>query len=96
MSSSSCSEEELTDAFLETYGSSEHILTIEDLRKDLRGRLAGYKMPTLLRIVDGELPKTATGKVQKKVLGPEFFPVDYRASPEVQQWATSSRGLAKL
>jgi malonyl-CoA/methylmalonyl-CoA synthetase len=44
-------------------------------------------MPTLLRIVNGELPKTATGKVQKKILGPHFFPVPgYEACGEVQQW----------
>lgn len=92
----SLQEEELSDTFLETYGNGEYLLTLEDLRRDLRNRLAGYKMPTLLRIVDGELPKTVTGKVQKKVLGPQFFPVpDYQACPEVQQWA-QGRELAKL
>jgi malonyl-CoA/methylmalonyl-CoA synthetase len=92
----SLQEEELSDAFLETYGNSEHILTIEDVRRDLRKRLAGYKMPTLLRITSGELPKTATGKVQKKVLGPKFFPLDYEACTEVQQWVMPSVHLAKL
>lgn len=91
----SLQEEELTDAFLETYGNNEFILTIEDVRRDLRNRLAGYKLPTLLRIVDGELPKTVTGKVQKKILGPRFFPIDYQTCPEVQQWA-KTRALAKL
>jgi malonyl-CoA/methylmalonyl-CoA synthetase len=62
----------------------------------LRERLAGYKMPTLLRIASGELPKTATGKVQKKILGPKFFPLDYEACPEVQQWVMPSMHLAKL
>ncbi|KAF2642347.1 putative AMP-binding enzyme [Massarina eburnea CBS 473.64] len=92
----SLQEEELTDAFLETNGNSEVILTIDDLRRDLRSRLAGYKIPTLLRIVDGELPKTATGKVQKKLLGPRFFPEDYERCPEVQQWMRPPRELAKL
>lgn len=92
----SLQEEDLTDAFLESYGNTDHVLTIADLRKDLRDRLAGYKMPTLLRVVNGELPKTATGKVRKKVLGPQFFPSDYQLSPEVQQWVTSPRQLAKL
>ncbi|KAG9204537.1 hypothetical protein G6514_000996 [Epicoccum nigrum] len=92
----SLQEEELSDAFLETYGNAEHILTIEDVRRDLRERLAGYKMPTLLRITSGELPKTATGKVQKKILGPKFFPLDYEACPEVQQWVMPSMHLAKL
>ncbi|ORY05576.1 fatty-acyl-CoA synthase [Clohesyomyces aquaticus] len=91
----SLQEEELTDAFLETYGSNESILTIEDVRRDLRNRLAAYKLPTLLRIVDGELPKTVTGKVQKKILGPRFFPMDYQTCSEVQQWV-QTRPLAKL
>ena len=75
-----------------------HVLTIDDLRRDLRERLAGYKLPTLLRIVDNELPKTITGKVQKKILGPRFFPVDYRERPEVQRWVarSSEAVLAKL
>ena len=89
-------DEELSDAFLETYGDTEYVLTLADIRKDLRDRLAGYKLPTLLRIVDGELPKTATGKVQKKLLGPQFFPVDYQNMVEVQQWVRTSTVLAKL
>lgn len=89
-------EEDLTHSFLETYGNSEHLLTIQDVRKDLRGRLAGYKLPTLLRVASGELPKTATGKVQKKILGPRFFPVDYETCSEVQQWMLPSVHLAKL
>jgi malonyl-CoA/methylmalonyl-CoA synthetase len=92
----SLQEEELTDAFVEAHGNTEYLLTIADVRRDLRDRLAGYKLPTLLRIVNGELPKTATGKVQKKILGPKFFPADYQNDPEVQQWVTSSRQLAKL
>jgi malonyl-CoA/methylmalonyl-CoA synthetase len=61
-------------------------LTLQKLRQDLRARLAGYKMPTLLRVVDGELPKSGTGKVIKKVLGPRFFPENLRELPEVQVW----------
>jgi malonyl-CoA/methylmalonyl-CoA synthetase len=92
----SLQEEELTDAYLETHGNSEYMLTVADVRRDLRDRLAGYKLPTLLRIVHGELPKTATGKVQKKILGSQYFPVDYQQHAEVQRWATSTRQLAKL
>ncbi|KAF2471712.1 fatty-acyl-CoA synthase [Lindgomyces ingoldianus] len=91
----SLQEEELTDVFSEAYGDREFILTIEDVRRDMRNRLAGYKLPTLLRIVDGELPKTITGKVQKKILGSQYFPIDYQAYPEVQQWM-KTRTLAKL
>jgi malonyl-CoA/methylmalonyl-CoA synthetase len=60
-------------------------LTIEDLRMDLRDRLAGYKMPTLLRIMEGELPKTATGNVLKRVLGPKYFPPAWREEPDGTQ-----------
>jgi malonyl-CoA/methylmalonyl-CoA synthetase len=66
-------------------------LTIEKLRQDLRARLAGYKMPTLLRVVEGELPKSGTGKVIKKVLGPGFFPKDYASLPEVQIWHPNTK-----
>lgn len=84
-------EELLTDEYLSTHGSTEHLLTIDDLRRDLRSRLAGYKMPTLLRVVDGELPKTGTGKVMKKVLGPKFFPEDYDEINDVQVWRAPSK-----
>lgn len=59
-------------------------LTLERLRSDLRSSLAGYKMPTLLRIVD-ELRKNATGKVIKKVLVGEYFPS--QDAEGVQKWA---------
>ncbi|KXL42113.1 MAG: hypothetical protein FE78DRAFT_155119 [Acidomyces sp. 'richmondensis'] len=73
-------------------------LTLERLRQDLRARLAGYKMPTLLRVVEGELPKSGTGKVVKKVLGPRFFPPEYSELKEVQVWRPkqSDRSKAKL
>ncbi|KAK2792280.1 hypothetical protein FQN52_003757 [Onygenales sp. PD_12] len=63
-------------------------LTLEELRKDLRQTLAGYKMPTILRVVK-ELPKNATGKVQKKKLTPEMFPAG--GHPDVQTWKRTSR-----
>ncbi|KAK2808413.1 hypothetical protein FQN50_004798 [Emmonsiellopsis sp. PD_5] len=67
-------------------------LSLEELRKDLRPTLAGYKMPTILRVVK-ELPKNATGKVQKKKLTPEMFPAG--GHPDVQTWKRTSRS-AKL
>lgn len=42
-------------------------LTTEELITSLRGQLAGYKIPRRLSVVD-ELPRTASGKVQKAVL----------------------------
>ncbi len=38
--------------------------TGEDLREQLRGRLAGYKLPREVRVVEA-IPRTATGKIQK-------------------------------
>ncbi|KAI4681730.1 uncharacterized protein J4E84_007325 [Alternaria hordeiaustralica] len=93
----SLQNEEMSAPFSASSDGSQYVLTIKDLRRDLRERLAGYKLPTLLRIADGEFPKTVTGKVQKKVLGPRFFPADYHRRPGVQEWdARSPKTLAKL
>ncbi|KAF1809368.1 fatty-acyl-CoA synthase [Eremomyces bilateralis CBS 781.70] len=92
-------EEEISEEFLKTHGDGKKVeLTIDNLRRDLRDRLAGYKMPTLLRIVKGDFPKTASGKVLKKLLGPRFFPPNYLETPEVQVWKSSKPpdNLAKL
>lgn len=67
-------------------------LTLDELRQDLRASLVGYKMPTLLRIVD-ELKKNTTGKVIKKVLVKELFPTE--GHPDIQRW-TSSKSQSKL
>lgn len=69
-------------------------LSLEKLRRDLRARLAGYKLPTILRVLGEELPKSGTGKVVKKILGPQFFPKNYSSIPEVQSWSAGSK--AKL
>lgn len=72
-------------------------LTLETLRADMRDALPAYKLPTVLRIVDGELPKGGTGKVQKKVLGPQLFPVPgWRDDPYVQIWDRQRRIRAKI
>jgi malonyl-CoA/methylmalonyl-CoA synthetase len=60
-------------------------VSLSRLRSELRDRIVGYKMPTLLRVVE-ELPKTSNGKVLKKVLGPKYFHDGYRNDPEVQVW----------
>ncbi|KAK5462724.1 hypothetical protein LTS15_002436 [Exophiala xenobiotica] len=70
-------------------------LTLDRLRKDLRDKLSSYKLPTILRMVEGELPKSATGKVSKKQLGPRYFPPDYRSLPEVEVWI-NKKPQAKL
>ncbi|KAL4960017.1 uncharacterized protein BDV14DRAFT_211954 [Aspergillus stella-maris] len=71
-------------------------MTIDALRRDLRGSLAGYKMPTLLRVVRGEIPKSGTGKVQKRVLGPRYFPRDWKGDMEVHVWERQGKRKAKL
>ncbi|KAL4945272.1 hypothetical protein BDV06DRAFT_219526 [Aspergillus oleicola] len=71
-------------------------LSLEKLRGDLRESLAGYKMPTVLRVVKGEIPKSGTGKVQKKILGPRYFPRDWRSDKEVQVWERWRKPRAKL
>jgi fatty-acyl-CoA synthase len=43
------------------------VLTEEELRSFARERLAGFKVPKGMTLVT-ELPKTATGKIQKYVL----------------------------
>jgi fatty-acyl-CoA synthase len=39
----------------------------EEVRAHVRGRLAGYKCPDAVEMLD-ELPRTSTGKVRKTVL----------------------------
>jgi malonyl-CoA/methylmalonyl-CoA synthetase len=61
-------------------------LSITRLRDDLRKLLPAYKLPTLLRLVQGELPKSQTGKVQKTTLRPLLFPPSWEKDPEIQVW----------
>lgn len=72
-------------------------LDLETLRNHLGSSLARYKLPTLLRILEGELPKTASGKVLKKILGPQLFPVPgYDKIEEVMIWRSNVGLIAKL
>lgn len=66
-------------------------ITLAELRGDLRSKLASYKIPTILRVIKGELPKSGTGKVQKKILGPQLFPSNYRDIPEISVWSKKSK-----
>lgn len=72
-------------------GGTRQKFTIYNLRNDLRDKLAGYKMPTLMRVVKGELPKSGTGKVVKKVLGPQYFPGEYAKDKGVQVWRRDAK-----
>ncbi|KAH7354969.1 hypothetical protein BKA65DRAFT_581645 [Rhexocercosporidium sp. MPI-PUGE-AT-0058] len=78
-------------------GSERRKLTIDGLRKELRSKLAGYKMPTVLRIFVGELTKGQSGKVQKKLLGPDMFPSPgWETHPNVQVWKKPSDQRSRL
>ncbi|KAJ6115610.1 hypothetical protein N7523_006027 [Penicillium sp. IBT 18751x] len=68
-------------------GMTRKSLSLADLRNYLREKLSSYKIPTILRVIKGELPKSGTGKVQKKILGPKYFPSNYRELPDVQVWS---------
>jgi long-chain acyl-CoA synthetase len=45
----------------------------EDIRASLAGRLARFKIPTAIRLTEGELPRTATGKILKRELRQRYF-----------------------
>jgi malonyl-CoA/methylmalonyl-CoA synthetase len=82
-------QDEIAQKFYREHGRDSKRLDIDDLRADVRGRLAGYKLPTLLRLLETEIPKSATGKVVKKTLGPQYFPPGkYAGDPEVQVWSS--------
>ena len=82
--------DEIAQQFFRDHGRDCERLILNDLRADLRSQLAGYKMPTLLRLIKGELPKTPSGKVVKKALGPKYFPESYPEDSAVQIWSTTT------
>lgn len=47
-----------------------------DMRRALRGRLANYKIPQLVRVVD-HIPRNAMGKINKKLLVREVFAEEF-------------------
>lgn len=85
----SLQEQEITEEFLQTHNDGKYILTLGTLRADLRSRLAGYKLPTMLKVVEGDFPRTPSGKVLKKILGPQYFPEVPACGPDVQIWRSS-------
>ncbi|PWY78074.1 putative AMP-binding enzyme [Aspergillus sclerotioniger CBS 115572] len=44
-----------------------------DMRRALKDRLASYKMPQEMKVLDGPIPRNAMGKVNKKMLVKEVF-----------------------
>lgn len=61
-------------------------LSLCKLRADLKRKLARYKLPTIMRLLAGEVPKASNFKVNKELLGPLVFPLDYRTHRDVQYW----------
>lgn len=51
---------------------STQTLTLKKLRDDLRSKLTGYKMPTLLPVVEDEFLKAGIGEVQE-ILASVYF-----------------------
>ena len=45
----------------------------EEIRQSLADRLARFKIPTSIRLTEGELPRTATGKILKRELRGRYF-----------------------
>ena len=46
----------------------EHFGSEDDIRESLSDRLARFKIPTTIRLVEADLPRTATGKILKREL----------------------------
>ncbi|PYH43622.1 acyl-CoA synthetase [Aspergillus saccharolyticus JOP 1030-1] len=44
-----------------------------DMRRALKDRLANYKMPQEMKVLDGPIPRNAMGKINKKALVKEVF-----------------------
>ncbi len=45
----------------------------EEIRASLGDRLARFKIPTAVKLTEGELPRTATGKILKRELRTRYF-----------------------
>ncbi|HZZ86796.1 MAG TPA: class I adenylate-forming enzyme family protein [Caulobacteraceae bacterium] len=45
----------------------------EQIRQSLENRLARFKIPTTIKLTDGDLPRTATGKILKRELRSNYF-----------------------
>ena len=56
------------------------------------------RLKSEIRVVEGDLPKTASGKILKKKLGAMYFPEDWEDIAEVQSWSPRPKieVLAKL
>jgi long-chain acyl-CoA synthetase len=50
--------------------------TVDDIRASLAGRIARFKIPSVIRLTTEALPRTATGKVLKRELRERFVQVD--------------------
>jgi fatty-acyl-CoA synthase len=63
---------------------ADHDLTIDDLVGFLDGRIARFKIPKHLELVD-ELPRTGSGKIAKPALRERFASQSRHTSPSIQE-----------
>ena len=57
------------------YVEAPHTLTIDELRTHIGAKLASYKVPRYIEIVDEPLPQNASGKLFKRKIQDEFVAV---------------------
>lgn len=63
--------ERVAAAIVPTTGEPEASMTLESIRDRLQDRLAGYKLPKTVRVVEA-LPRTASGTVDREALRDQF------------------------
>lgn len=88
--------DEIAVNFMREHGRDPEMLRLDNLRADLRERVSSYKLPTVLFVIKGEIPKSPTNKVVKKLLSPQFFPEHYQSIPGMQVWRPGEKQRPKL
>ncbi|MFW6004433.1 MAG: AMP-binding enzyme, partial [Halodesulfurarchaeum sp.] len=63
--------ERVAAAIVPTTGEPEASMALESIRDRLQDRLAGYKLPKTVRVVEA-LPRTASGTVDREALRDQF------------------------
>jgi len=64
-------------------------LSREELMSFLETRIAKFKMPRLVRFVEGPLPKTGTGKMLKRQLREDFWSGKATRGPGLERARTN-------
>jgi long-chain acyl-CoA synthetase len=76
-------------AVVQVKSGAAHRDLVDLIRERLAESLARFKTPTALRVTESELPRTATGKVLKRELQIQYFPVpEVKPAPQASDsWA---------